>query len=375
MTTADNFGLKRPNFILDPAVDSECFARVDINPGDLSQTLQIDLLTEVAPKRMFWGAYGAGKTHTLYATVHILSEHIPVYPVHIECPDLGRTSTFNDFYRDGIMRTLGESFTVGLLEKYVMAKPPKPLATMLTELTEELHDEAFATAVMKLYNPAFSRLTFWSWISGVPIKANELRDLGQTQDLTAAEPSTLANILITLADVLKRVENKSLVLVLDELERMRRVGPESMQTFLTAFTRLTDLNQKSLAVLFGVSATQLTEAPEIFSGETPVTSRIGGEGTIRIKPMNNDEVPDFIRKIIKYVRNESFDAESAARQAEKEYNESFDPEFFPFSDAALGAMRSKIGQKNTPREITYAMTRSLGRAMLAGLTAIPESAV
>ncbi len=367
------YGLTRPNFLLDPSADSECFARSDIKPGDLSASLQVDLLTQVAPKRMFWGPYGAGKTHTLYKTVEILRLHIPLEPVHVECPDLAKNSTFNDFYRDGIMRSLGESFTVSLLETYVMSKPPRALAEMIRELTQELHDETLATAVMKLYNPAFSRLLFWAWISGVPIKGSELRELGQTQDLTAAEPATLANILITLAEVNNKLRNTSLVLVLDELERMRRVGPDSMQTFVTAFTRLTDQTQHALSILLGVSAAQLSEAPEMFAGESPVLSRIGAEGLVRIPGMPNNDVDDFICKVIAYLRDPNFDVAGSTVAANSAHpSEHFSEAFYPFSDEAILKVRARVGQQNTPREITYAMTRALGRAMLANSLVVTQ---
>src|SRR5438477_319806 len=104
----DRFGLTRPNFLLDPARDREWFVRTDVNVHAQIENLQVDLVTGLAPKRLFWGPYGSGKTHTLYTTTHHLDKLTASHALHVECPDLGRRSTFHDLYRDGIMRNLGE---------------------------------------------------------------------------------------------------------------------------------------------------------------------------------------------------------------------------------------------------------------------------
>jgi hypothetical protein len=376
MSAAD-MGLRRPNFILDPRTDSDdCFARDDVKPGDLVRTLQIDLVTELAPKKVFWGPYGAGKTHTLYRTVHELEKLTNVLPIHVECPNMERKSTFNDFYRDGIMSAMGSGLVVGLLEEYVETKPPKKPEIQLEIIRDELHDESLANAVLCLFNPKFPRLTFWSWLSGFPLKANDLRELGQTQDLTGAEPAYLASVLVTIGEVLRKLRQTTLVLVLDELERLTELGAEGLNTMITGFTRLTDQNQRSVAVLLGVSAKQLTNMPDIFAGNSPVMSRITTEGLIKIPPMEDRDVDSFIRRIIKFVRVPDFDIESAIVEASQgSPGETFNADFFPFSEEALAAMKQQLSSENTPREITYKMTRCLGRALLANQTSITQRSV
>ncbi len=370
MTTHDDFGLARPKFHLDPLTDTDCFARADVHPGELSRTLEIDLATSVSPKRIIYGQYGAGKTHTLNATVRILGEHLQVRTVNVECPDLGRNSSFIDFYRDGIMRAMGQSAVVGLFRRFVQSKPPKAFADMLSDLTAELRDEALAAAVMRLYNPAFTDLAFWAWISGVSVKGGDLKELGQTQDLTGAEPAMLANVLIVIGELLQRLDGHSLVLILDELERLRPVGPEGMQTFRTAFTRLVDPSQQTVCILFGVSANQLRDSIDLFVENSPVMSRLGHEAEIQIPPMPIGQVESFMSKVIAYIRIPTFSASVAAADAATAYGEPFSEGFFPFSNEAVDKIKLQLGQNITPREIMRKMTRSLGQAMLADRKAI-----
>ena len=103
MNTASNesvsarFGMTRDNFILDPISDTRCFARDDIPIREIAESLDIDVLTGLAPKRLVSGPYGAGKTHTLMKrifTLAVLRRHIVLHPsspptVIITTRDLG----------------------------------------------------------------------------------------------------------------------------------------------------------------------------------------------------------------------------------------------------------------------------------------------
>ncbi len=115
------YGLKKDNFILDPLKDHACFARDDISTHEIAESLDIDILTGLAPKRLFSGPYGAGKTHTLMRTMEELGHLTPIHPIRIECPDLGKKSRFHDLYREGIMRSMGQDFVMELMEEVVRA--------------------------------------------------------------------------------------------------------------------------------------------------------------------------------------------------------------------------------------------------------------
>ena len=84
------YGMRRDNFILDPLIDTGCFARDDIKTQVIAESLDIDLVTGLAPKRLVWGPYGGGKTHTLMRTMKELQQLTPIHAVRIECPDLSK---------------------------------------------------------------------------------------------------------------------------------------------------------------------------------------------------------------------------------------------------------------------------------------------
>jgi hypothetical protein len=358
------FGLARPNFILDPASDWECFARKDINVGAIVEGLQIDLVTRLAPKRLLWGPYGGGKTHTLYRTLNELAKLTPIYPVRVECPDLAKRSVFNDLYRDGIMPVLGEETVIGLFERAIEKVPVARRDEYLRRLREFLGDEPLSKAVAQLMNPNFERLRLWAWLSGVGLSRGELNDLGQTQDLASAEPARLAEMVILIGRVMKRVDNKTIVLCLDEMERMRAVGPDAIATFVTGFTRLMDPNQRDVAVLLGCSAALFDEMPDIFARNGPVVSRLGSQATIEVPHIPDPDVDGFIRQVIGFVRDQGAPIKDLVTTAQPSTTEHLETDFFPFTTEALQAMKSRLSRDMTPREITISMTQAAGRTHL-----------
>jgi hypothetical protein len=360
------FGLARPNFILDPASDWECFARRDINVTGIVEGLRIDLVTQVAPKRLLWGPYGGGKTHTLYKTLHELGGLTAIHPVRAECPDLSKRSDFSDLYRDGIMPVLGEEAVISLFERAIEKVPVARRDEYLRRLRDFFGDEPISKAVAQLMNPNFERIRLWAWISGIALNRAELSDLGQTQDLASAEPARLAEMIILIGRVMRKVDGKTLVLCLDEMERVKGVGQDSINTFLTGFTRLMDPNQRDVAILLGCSAQLFDDMPDLFARNGPVVSRIGFHSTIEIPHISDPAVDGFIRQIIAFVRDKNADIGALIAEAKKENAETLDPDFFPFSSEAIQSMKSRLSRDMTPREITIMMTQTAGRAYLTG---------
>ena len=369
---AERFGLKRDNFILDPVTDYDCFARDDIAIQDIAEGLDVDLVTGLAPKRLVWGPYGGGKTHMLMKTTNELMKLTDIKPVRIECPDLSRKSRFHDLYRDGIMRGLGESFVVALLEDVVREVGFKPQEELRAALKDWFEDEEVAKAAEQLFNPNFDRLKLWRWISGVSMSRSDLDDLGQTQDLTQAEAARLADLLIMFGRLLRRIRKQTLVLVLDEMERLRNIGPETITTFMSGFSHLADQNQRFVSILIGSSAQLEVDMVDLFSANSPVMSRLGDDVKLEVSALADEDVNRFVEEVLRYLRADDFDVGSAIDSIDTE--ETLDPRFFPFTVESIDAIRAKLTAL-TPRDITMQLTRALGRAHRQDLPAITTTCV
>jgi hypothetical protein len=368
------YGLLRDNFILDPVEDTACFARSDINTQMIAEGLDIDLVTKLAPKRLVFGPYGGGKTHTLMRTMKELEQLTPVHAVRIECPDLSKKSRFHDLYREGIMRGLGQDFIIGLIDDAVQSVGMARREELVARLKEKFGDEEIAKAALRIIDPNFDQLRLWRWISGVSLSRQDLDDLGQTQDLSQTEAARLAEIICLFGRLLRELKGKTLVLILDEMERLRSIGPETITTFVSGFTRLVDPNQTSVCILIGASASLESEMVEVFSANGPVASRLGPNAHIEIPSLDEPDVGTFIKGVIRYLRDPSVDLGDLVKKAAAS-SETVDPDYFPFTENAIDALKSQLTQIMTPREITMKMTRGLGRAHRANRPAITSECV
>src|SRR5215210_348498 len=357
------YGLRRDNFILNPLTDHRCFARDDIKTMTLAESLDIDLVTGLAPIRFVWGPYGGGKTHTLMRVMDELKGLTKIHSVRIECPDLGKKSRFHDLYREGIMRGLGQDFVIRLIEDAVHATGLARRDEMLEKLKVKFGEEEVAKAAIRIIDPNFDQLRLWRWISGVSMSRGDLDDLGQTQDLTSTEAARLAELICMCGRLLKELRGETLVLILDEMERLKSIGAETISTFVSGFTRLVDPNQASVSILIGASADFQQEMVEVFSTNGPVTSRLGAEALIEIPSLQDPDVSRFIKGVIEFVREPTADVSALVAGAKAEAGqELIDHDFFPFTDNAIEALKSHLMQLMTPREITIKMTRAMGRA-------------
>lgn len=364
-TIQERFAMNRENFILDPVTDTECFAREDVKTQVIAESLDIDLVTGLAPKRLVWGPYGGGKTHTLMRTMEELKQLTKVYSVRIECPDLSKKSRFHDLYREGIMRQLGQDFVIGLIEEAVHAVGLRRRGEMLKGLRDKFGDEELAKAAIEVI-PNFDNLDLWRWISGVAMPSKDLNTLGQTQDLTQAEAARLSDYICLLGRLLRDLRGERLVLILDEMERLRSIGADTITTFVSGFTRLVDPNQRDVSVLIGASAEAQTNMVEVFSQNGPVLSRIGTDAQIEIQSLDDAGVDIFIKGVIAYVRDQGPDLELLMQAAKGGTSESVVADFFPFTIESVEALKSQLTQIMTSREITIKMTRALGRAHRSG---------
>ena len=370
------FGLIKPNFIVNPDVESDFYAyRSDIDITALVEGLQEDLVTGLAPKRLVWGPFGGGKTHTLHKIMRELENITDIHAVHVDCPDLTRRATFLDLYRDGIVRTIGQDFVLGLFESTLQNVGMALHQELLNRLKNALADEELSKAVVRLIDPGFNQLKLWAYVSGVSLNRGDLADLSQTQDLTVAESSRLAEMLILFGKLTKANHNKTLVLILDEMDRLQGVGAETIITFETGFRRLIDPNQKDVAILIGHSATAMVDMPELFRERGAVMSRLTDDAVVEIRTLQAPDVDQFIADIIERFRDPSADIDDLVDKANESTPETITTKFFPLSDEAIEALKGRLTGAMTPREITLNMTRLLGRAHLQNRKVITSEIV
>jgi hypothetical protein len=368
MEIKQRFGLKRNHLLLDPIEDSEFYApRSDIDINKLVETLRIDLESDLTPKMVFWGIFGGGKTHTLGKVQRSIQKLAPVHCVYIRCPTLEPKSTFAEFYEATFSEGFGEDFTIELLWKLcdrVIKKYGLRDKRIDQEMRSVLGDEELAKATLHLSDRGFDESELWRWISGVKLSSSELRRLGVSKSLSEVRPLRLAKFITIIGRLLRHLENKTLVLAYDEMDRVNILRAEAADTFRTAFTHLMDPSQTYVSIFLAFSAETVDKIPELMKG--PVIDRIGGlesEAVLEIRTLEPGDVENFVSAILSYLRDPKANIEKMMKNAKKETDEKLTKHLYPFTNEALEEMKGKIANL-TPRRIMFSLTRAMSRANL-----------
>jgi hypothetical protein len=366
-SVAQWFNLNRSNFIIDPRTDSGIFApREEINTTELLQGLEVTLITDRAPKRLIWGVYGGGKTHTLFFIGTKLAEMQSVEPIYVECPSVPKNSTFIDLYKDGIMASIGQERTISLFKNLIQKIGLIDRDDLLSKLQKDYGDEELSRAIINLYlSDTDKELTFWRYISGNSLSPSQLKELQITQSISEANATRLANIIITIGKISKSIENKTMVLIIDELDRLTSIGNEyGINTYQEGLRRLVDENQTSVALLLGCSAANIKDIPEIFGGEAgPVLGRIGKTNIIEIRDIPASEVDRFIKYILQKIVDQNV-AKQKIESLKNSTKETIELDLYPFTVEAIDTLKGKLSGVMTPREITMRMSDAAGKAFL-----------
>ena len=364
------FGLCRDNYILNPREypeDASFYASrsTSLDIDEQITSLEVDLGAKLAPKKLYWGPYGGGKTHTLYKVLKELGDRLDIRAVFVECPTLKSTSTFTVLY-EKTMNKMGMDFVLDLLREALNDVARKTGITNPEEAVKKLSlllgDEDLSRAVYQLTQPSssFDPMWLWRWLTASGISAKDKVGLRVTTDLKAAGPEKLANILVTIGKLLNDYRNETLVLIFDELDRARPLGRDPIGTFSTAFTTLTDLSQTVISVFLATSANRISDLPGIISA--PVKSRLGSENLKDIPPMVSQELEPFMKDLIGYNRSKKVNLGPYIQKAKSQTNEQVDVDFYPFTKEAVGAIRVKLGRQILPRDICRVMSRSASYA-------------
>jgi hypothetical protein len=367
MEIKERFGLKRNSLLLDPIQDSDFYApRSGIDVTELVDTLRVDLEAGITPKMVFWGPYGGGKTHTLGKVQKSLQKLVNVNCIYIRCPTLSERATFAEFYQSTFTDGLGENFTIKLLEE-LCDKLIRQYGLRDQRVNEEMRkilgDEELAKASSHLSDRSFDASELWRWISGVKLSLAELKRLGVTRSLCDVEPLRLAKIIESIGKLTKFLQDKTLVLAYDEMERISDLRPEAVLTFRTALTHLMDPGQTTVSIFMAYTAASFREIPELMKG--PVIDRIGGEKSEAVREipsLDPSDVESFVKAILKYLRSPEVDVRQRI-SAKGEMNETLTEELYPFTKEALDEIKGRIASL-TPRLIMLTLTRAMSRAHL-----------
>lgn len=345
-TIREYFGLKKPSFMLSPSVDYDCYAGRQEEQENLLERIEDALDIESAPRLVLWGVYGGGKTHTQHYLGKKVLKELAVDSIYVECPDLQKKSTFLDYYNE-IMKTIGSNRVKKLIHQYLVTKTDVGFRQLLAS-------EDMANVCSKfVISSGEDEIRAWRWIVGEQVSATDAIGLGAT---SALDSRTATRFLINLGRLNERVDNKKLVILADEMEKLGNVtDADALRTFETAFREISEKLQTSLGLIFACYASDYERVPGPLAVDA-VSSRIGSGNYIQISQLRDDQLEPFIKDLIQYVVNEKIAVKKTEELTKKGLT--IDKGLYPFTKEAIGQLIAYIMEdprRRTPRIIADVM--------------------
>lgn len=357
MEFRDYFCLKnRDSFTIDPKINPDdarfYFGRADVE-GRLKKQLRRSFTDPGVPKMVIYGAYGSGKTQTLYHLEHYLmsgevtSCRLKPRSVHYDL-DIQSSSDAANWHLQ-MVEALGKEVVAGWV-KALFDSVPDFQAELKKVFANDLN---MAAAANRLREPGGPGLLAWRWFAGQKLSNSELEALGVTRNLGTTGAADLASALIGIGRLAQR-NGEVLVFFIDEAEQLMDAAKadcvESLHDYMRKLAEPVNNTVGTIIGSYGLTPDDL--APTL--SRPDVRGRIGEQAYIELHNMAAVEtVQTFVRELLSAL----IDREAAHQRIHAE-GFGVTLETYPFSSEAFDLFcqfASEDPAKSLPRHIIRAL--------------------
>lgn len=284
----------RQNFTIDPQVNSQdaqyYFGR-DEERERLLKQIRKSFIAPRVPKIYIGGAYGSGKTQTLFYLANYLKTSPPpsmkglAHTLYLTI-EIRSNSTATNFHTQ-LLESLGKD----VVSRWVRTLFDKT-SDFDNALLEIVADPNIFLALKELRSTGDSAFTAWRWLTGQGLKPSELNTLKLTRNLGEVGSVDLVNALVAIGNLSRRVD-ENLIFLVDEAEQLLNVrsgdATESIHDYLR---KLSEPANASVGFLIAFTANVPDEAPPVLM-RPDILGRIGRSNYIdlpRLQAVNDVKV-------------------------------------------------------------------------------------
>ncbi len=351
-TFQDWFCLKnRATFTIDPKVNPDdaklYFGREPLRERIRKQVSRAFIDPQV-PKMMFHGAYGTGKTQTLYHMAWDMQANRPAsckgqpHVVHLDIEVQSKSSA--DSWHLQMTEALEMGTVQSWLQQLFAAVPNFDL--QIAKLTPEANIQ---TAFKELRGGGDLAFNAWRWLTGQKLSSGELQEIKVTRVLGDVGVGDLVSATIALGN-LARAVGRELIFFMDEMEGLRNVKQgDAAESWHDYLRKLSDNSNSSVGFVLGFFSVTLDDAPQVLI-RGDIRSRIGPQNLIELETLAAPaNVKSFVEDMLKFL----IDHEKADKLIKAEGLTS-SLKTYPFTSSAFDLMCDYACQdpaKSTPRNI------------------------
>jgi hypothetical protein len=376
MTTLQQYyHLTKEAFSIDPWQDARVYFGAQDLEKRIRRRIEADFVQERGvPKFFIYGAYGAGKTHTLAHVRYVLTSDqglardFPTEPIYFEIAPIRAKESWSKVH-ERLINAIG----LGRLKEAVRvllsgAEAGDPIATLDAKGVLRYGEDAIRRSQAQIFrNLLFGgrqETLSWEWLKGRQLRVDEAQMLGTEANLS--EPSDFTACLLNAASLIHKGLGRKLVLLIDEAETLHNLThADSQEEFLFAFRRLVaaDNNVLGVVVAYESAGGGMEQAPKLFQHEA-IMSRVDYEqgffDLTNLLPVETRAAKEFIIEILGYLVDQG-----RAKQTIEDEKLPTDPEYFPFTLEAVDAIADFVTQspeRTLPRQIIALLSNAVVEA-------------
>jgi DNA polymerase III delta prime subunit len=298
------------------------------------------------PKMMIYGAYGSGKTQTLYHLAYELDANPPAsckgkpHAVHLDIEI--QSKSMADQWHLQMMEALGMATVQGWLQQLY-----SQTAHFDPEVDRLAGDPNIAMVFKELRGgQAFNA---WRWLTGQKLPAGDLQSLKVTRNLVDVGVGDMVAALQALGNLARSV-GACLIFFIDEMEELINIRQgDAAQSWHQYTRKLSDNSNSSVGFVIGFKAVTVDEAPKMIVQED-ILSRISRQNLIELETLSAPaNVKTFVEEMLKHL----IEQPKAEKLIQKEKLPST-IKTYPFTATAFDLLCDYACQdaiKSTPRNI------------------------
>jgi DNA polymerase III delta prime subunit len=358
----------RATFTIDPKVNPDdaklYFGREPLRERIRKQVSRAFIDPQV-PKMMFYGAYGSGKTQTLYHLAWDIQANKPAsckgqpHVVHLDIEVHSKSSATSWHLQ------MTEALEMGTVQGWLQTlfSSSSNFEQEIAKLTPEANLQMGFHQLRGGGDLAFSA---WRWLTGQRLSAGELQDIKVTRVLGDVGVGDLVSATIALGN-LARAVGRDLIFFMDEMEALQNVKQgDAAESWHDYLRKLSDNSNPSVGFVLGFKADTIDDAPRILI-RPDVTSRIGKQNLIELETLG---APANVKAFVEDMLGHLID-QTKAQNLIKSESLSTPLKTYPFTESAFELMCDYACQdphKSTPRNII----RTINESAITAWDATPE---
>jgi Cdc6-like AAA superfamily ATPase len=339
--------------------------------GDKDKTLRNDLLTSLREcsysergyHAIIWGPSGRGKTHLANnLCFSAKEENMSLEIVYADCPTIRSAKEPVKTFFGSILRSMPPQMVKRFVTAYVSkVKVDSTIDWEKRVLADLNNDKSIYTAMCDgLVLPNENTIRgILGWLGG---ESYNISDISQQAPKQIESGEQIARNIGALGSMLLLAENKNLIFLVDEAERLQTI--QSGEPYWIWLSSLRELFRRpSVGMIMFVIAEGIDYIPTILAGENEIRNRIGENNIMSSPSFGPPDAESFLKQLLETMIKRS-PIPSTLQKVLDETGESI--EYYPFTRDAfeefiqhhsIGTMESK------PQEVLNNLERAAQRAI------------